>query len=46
VVGLIAGGSLLGGFLGAGVGRRLPSVVLRGLIVVVGVIAIWRILTS
>jgi uncharacterized membrane protein YfcA len=46
VVGLIAGGSLLGGFLGAGVGRRLPSVVLRALIVVVGVVAIWRILTS
>lgn len=46
VVGLIAAGSLLGGFLGAGVGRRLPSAVLRGLIVVVGVVAIWRILTS
>lgn len=46
VVGLIAVGSLLGGFLGAGVGRRLPAVVLRGLIVVVGIVAIWRILTS
>jgi len=46
VVGLIAVGSLLGGFLGAGIGRRLPSVVLRGLIVVVGVVAIWRILIS
>lgn len=46
VVGLIAAGSLLGGFLGSGVGRRLPSVVLRGLIVVVGIVAIWRILTS
>lgn len=46
VVGLIAVGSLLGGFLGAGVGRRLPAVVLRALIVVVGVTAIWRILVS
>ena len=46
VVGLIAVGSLFGGFLGAGIGRRLPSVVLRGLIVVVGVVAIWRILIS
>lgn len=46
VVGLIAIGSLLGGLLGAGVGRRLPPVVLRGLIVVVGVVAIWRILAS
>ena len=46
VVGLIAAGSLLGGFVGAGVGRRLPSVALRGLIVVVGIVAIWRILTS
>ncbi len=46
VVGLIAVGSLLGGFLGAGVGRRLPAVVLRGLIVVVGIVAIWRILAA
>lgn len=46
VVGLIAGGSLLGGFLGAGVGRRLPAVVLRGIIVVVGLLAIWQILAS
>lgn len=46
VVGLIAVGSLLGGFFGAGVGRRLPAVVLRALIVVVGVTAIWRILVS
>lgn len=46
VVGLIAGGSLLGGFIGAGVGRRLPVVVLRSLIVVVGLVAIWQILTS
>jgi uncharacterized membrane protein YfcA len=38
--GLIAGGSLLGGVLGARVGRRLPPQVLRGVIVVVGVLAI------
>lgn len=46
VVGLIAAGSLAGGFIGAGVGRRLPSIVLRGLIVVVGLVAIWQILSS
>jgi hypothetical protein len=38
--GLIAGGSMLGGVLGARVGRRLPPQVLRGVIVVVGVLAI------
>jgi hypothetical protein len=38
--GLIAGGSLLGGVLGARVGRRLPPTVLRGVIVVVGLFAI------
>jgi uncharacterized protein len=38
--GLIAGGSMLGGVLGARVGRRLPLPVLRGLIVVVGAFAI------
>jgi uncharacterized membrane protein YfcA len=46
VVALIAGGSLVGGFLGARYGRRLPPVVLRGLIVVVGVVAIGRVVTS
>jgi hypothetical protein len=46
VVGLIAGGSLLGGLLGSGVGRRLPAPVLRAFIVLVGVVAIWRILAS
>lgn len=40
VVGLIALGSGLGGVLGARVGRRLPAVVLRGVILVVGVAAI------
>ena len=38
--GLIAAGSLLGGVLGARVGRRLPPSALRGVIVVVGVFAI------
>jgi uncharacterized membrane protein YfcA len=38
--GLIAGGSLLGGLLGARVGRRLPPQVLRAVIVIVGVLAI------
>ena len=40
--GLIAGGSLLGGVIGAHVGRRLPRPALRGLIVIVGVFAIVR----
>jgi uncharacterized membrane protein YfcA len=39
-------GSLLGGVIGAHVGRRLPAPVLRGVIVVVGVVAIVKILTS
>ena len=42
--GLIAAGSLIGGFVGAGIGRRLPPVVLKGVIVVLGSYAIWRIL--
>lgn len=37
---LIAVGSTAGGLLGAGVGRRLPDPVLRGVIVVVGLAAI------
>ena len=45
-VGLIAAGSLIGGFIGAGVGRRLPPRVLRGVIVVLGIYAMWRILTT
>lgn len=39
-VGLLALGSTLGGHLGARVGRRLPPTVLRGLIVVVGTVAL------
>jgi uncharacterized membrane protein YfcA len=38
--GLIAAGSLLGGVLGARVGRRLPPPVLRGVVAVVGIFAI------
>jgi len=42
--GLIAAGSVLGGLLGARVGRRLSPKVLRAVIVVVGVVAIVRLL--
>ena len=42
---LIAVGSIIGGQIGAGVGRRLPPTVLRGVIVVVGIFAIVRLLT-
>lgn len=44
VVGVIAVGSLIGGFVGSRVGRRLPATALRAVIVVVGVVAIVRIL--
>lgn len=40
VVGLIAAGSLIGGLIGAKIGRRLPPVALRAIIVVVGLIAL------
>jgi len=40
--GLIAAGSVLGGVLGSRYGRRLPPAALRGLIVVVGIVAIVR----
>jgi uncharacterized protein len=43
-VALIGAGSIVGGYIGARVGRRLPDPVLRGVIVVVGVIAIVRLL--
>lgn len=42
VAGLIAAGSIVGGFVGAGVGRRLPPRVLRAVIVVIGMTAIFR----
>jgi uncharacterized membrane protein YfcA len=40
----IAVGSTIGGLLGASIGRRLPSIVLRVIIVVVGVAAIVKLL--
>jgi uncharacterized membrane protein YfcA len=43
-VALIAAGSLIGGFLGAAVGRRLPPWLLRSAIVVLGSIALYTIL--
>ncbi|MDP9092300.1 MAG: sulfite exporter TauE/SafE family protein [Actinomycetota bacterium] len=42
--GLIAAGSIVGGTVGAKVGRRLPPKVLRALIVAVGVVAIIKLL--
>ncbi len=42
--GLIAIGSLVGGALGARYGRRLSPTALRAVIVVVGVIGLWRLL--
>jgi hypothetical protein len=46
VVALIAAGSLLGGVLGSRYGRRLPPTALRVLIVVVGVVAIIRVVSA
>lgn len=43
--GLIAIGSLIGGFVGAHYGRRLSPNALRAVIVVVGLIGLWRLLT-
>jgi hypothetical protein len=43
--GLIAAGSLVGGFLGARYGRRLSPSALRATIVVVGLIGLYRLLT-
>jgi uncharacterized protein len=43
--GLIAGGSLIGGFVGAHYGRRLSPNMLRGAIAVVGLIGLYRLLT-
>jgi uncharacterized membrane protein YfcA len=42
--GLIAGGSIIGGFIGAHVGRRLPPAALRALIVAVGIAAVIKLL--
>ncbi|MEZ0342998.1 sulfite exporter TauE/SafE family protein [Mycobacterium sp. pV006] len=43
--GLIAAGSLVGGYLGAHYGRRLSPNALRGVIVVVGLIGLYRLVT-
>jgi uncharacterized membrane protein YfcA len=43
--GLVAGGSLVGGFVGSTLGRRLPAPVLRTAIVVLGLIAIGVLLS-
>ncbi|MYX36150.1 MULTISPECIES: sulfite exporter TauE/SafE family protein [unclassified Streptomyces] len=43
-VALIAAGAAIGGVLGARVGRRMPPVALRGVIVVVGLVAITQLL--
>ncbi|SDR96835.1 hypothetical protein SAMN04488570_0838 [Nocardioides scoriae] len=40
IAGLIAAGSVVGGQIGARVGRRLPPVALRGVIVTVGLVAV------
>jgi uncharacterized membrane protein YfcA len=42
--GLIAAGAVLGALLGARIGRRLPPSILRGVIVVVGIVAIVKLL--
>jgi uncharacterized membrane protein YfcA len=42
--GLIAGGTLIGGFLGAHVGRKLSPRLLRAVIVTLGVVALWVLL--
>jgi uncharacterized membrane protein YfcA len=42
VAALIAGGSLVGGIIGAKVGRRIPPNLLRGIIVLIGVVAIVK----
>lgn len=46
VVALIAGGSVIGGQLGAKIGRRLPPLVLRLLVVSVGVVALTAFLVT
>ena len=45
VAGLIAAGSVLGGWLGARYGRRLSPTALRAFIVVVGLIGLYRLVT-
>jgi hypothetical protein len=42
---LVAGGSLVGGYVGASMGRRLPTAVLRAAIVALGIVAIAVLVT-
>jgi uncharacterized membrane protein YfcA len=42
---LVAGGSLVGGYVGASMGRRLPTAVLRAAIVALGIVAIGVLVT-
>jgi uncharacterized membrane protein YfcA len=44
VVLLIGAGSLIGGYLGARIGRRLPPMVLRAVILVIGIVALIKII--
>lgn len=44
IVALIGGGSLLGGVLGARIGRRLPPLVLRAIILTIGTLALVKII--
>ena len=40
--GLVAAGAIIGGFIGSGVGRRLSPTLLRVIIVIVGIVAIIK----
>ncbi|MDX6278923.1 MAG: uncharacterized protein QOJ72_3051, partial [Nocardioidaceae bacterium] len=44
IVALIGAGSLIGGYLGARIGRRLPPLALRAVILVIGIVALVKIL--
>ncbi|MGL4304912.1 MAG: sulfite exporter TauE/SafE family protein [Mycobacteriaceae bacterium] len=46
VAGLIAAGSLCGGFVGAKAAQKLPPTALRGAIVLIGLIGLWRLTTA
>lgn len=41
----VAVGSLIGGYVGARVGRKFSPILLRTIIVILGIVAMWRILT-
>jgi uncharacterized membrane protein YfcA len=45
-VAFVALGSMVGGYLGARLGRRLPAPLLRGVIVCVGVVAIVKLVVG